>query len=492
MSLVLSSSLLTTGCVPHKVIRILPQVTLSDTRTKRNLAVGQVFFEGKDGQLTAGPNLQSLGLLSHSVPLGPVSVNQPDITLAEFLNAIGAGSAGCESALPRPAPPPSTIPQSTVPQSAVSPAALPQAQSSQEGVDWFGKDKDTIVGEDVSLLLEDVSEELADPKSLTGLFKQEDRRSGNGVPWAPSDNGEYQHTFAVVQALYARQAVLRFRVPEKSDLSATGNFFLGHPATTANDRILTLIKMASACGAQGHARELPDPGFEVNYASQAPMSRGVTLVRDDHGRPDSVTPVETKIIIYEQPRLPTPSFLKARATDSQPVWNIHADGAQAFLQKAKDQPLLDDGRRYLNYCANGKCDNDAVITTEREFKVDDARSYDNAGKAHGCVFGQSPRWWNLFHDYKAAVQREVALRELVLFFGAQPKDTPVTDFSENTSEIVHRAPYHWDAVPHSGPTTEAWIYEYNCQGGLVESHPAGWTITNQGVYGHLKGWELDH
>jgi hypothetical protein len=249
--------------------------------------------------------------------------------------------------------------------------------------------------------------------------------------------------------------------------------------------------MASACGAQGHARELPDPGVEVNYASHAPMSRGVTLVRDDRGRPDSLTPVEANILLYEQPRLPTPSFRASRLTDSQPVWNIHTNEASAFLHKAKDQPVLDDNMKYLNYCANGKCDSDAVITTAREFKVENARFYDNGGLGHGCVFGQSPRWWDLVHNYKAAVQREVALRELVLFFGSQPKDTAVTDYSEDTSEVV-RLSSKSAPVPHSGPTTEAWIYEYDCQGGVVEPRPAGRAITNQGVYGHLKGWELDH
>jgi hypothetical protein len=506
-SLALSSTLLTTGCVPHKVIRVLPPVTLSDTRTKRNLAVGQLFFEDIDGQLTAGPNLQSLGLQSHSVPLGPVSVSQPDITLAEFLNAIGGSSASCE-------------------------AALPQQTSSQDGVDWFSKEKDTLVGEDVSLLLEDVSEVVADPKSLTQLFKAEYRRSGTGVPWAPtaavaqsgtaaaalgaaaappaatvaapnatvtppSDHGTapiakvtYKYTYAVVQALYARQAVLRFRVPEKASLDATGTFFVGKPATTVADKILTLIKMASTCGALGHARELPDPGVEVNYAYHAPISRGATLVRDDHGRPDSLPPVEANILLYEQPRLPTPSFRTPRLEDSQPVWKVHTDQASAFLHKAKDQPLLDDNMKYLIYCVDGKCDSDAVITTAREFKVEDAHFYDNGGLAHGCVFGQSPRWWNLVHHYKAAVQREVALRELVLFFGSQPKDTAIADYSEDTSEVVHLASKS-APKPHSGPTTEAWIYEYDCQGGVVEPRPAGRAITNQGVYGHLKGWELN-
>jgi hypothetical protein len=211
-SLALSSTLLTTGCGPHKVIRVLPQVTLSDTRTKRNLAVGQIFFEGVDGQLTAGPNLQSLGLLSHSVALGPVSVSQPDITLAEFLNAIGASSASCEG-------------------------PLPTLKNSQGGIDWFVKEKDALVGEDVSLLLEDVSEAVADPKSLTQLFEAEDRRSGNGVPWALSNDGAYTRVFAVVQTLYARQAVFfNFVFPKKPASPPRATISLGIPQLLGTTR----------------------------------------------------------------------------------------------------------------------------------------------------------------------------------------------------------------------------------------------------------------
>src|SRR5579862_608221 len=95
-SLIVSAMLLVTGCAHRGIRHVLPPVTLSDTRTKRNLVVGQVFFQGNDGQLVAGPNLQAFGLVSHSMSLGPVSVSQPDITLGEFISAIGASNASCE------------------------------------------------------------------------------------------------------------------------------------------------------------------------------------------------------------------------------------------------------------------------------------------------------------------------------------------------------------------------------------------------------------
>src|SRR5579862_1781838 len=97
VSLIVSAMLLATGCAHRGIRNVRPPVTLSDTRTKRNLVVGQVFSQGTNGELLAGPNLQAFGLVSHSVSLGPLSVSQPDITLGEFLSAIGASSASCEA-----------------------------------------------------------------------------------------------------------------------------------------------------------------------------------------------------------------------------------------------------------------------------------------------------------------------------------------------------------------------------------------------------------
>jgi hypothetical protein len=178
-SLVVSATLLVTACVHRKIGQVLPPVTLSDTRTKRNLVVGQLFFERKNGELLAGPNLQNIGLASHSEVLGPLSVSRPDITLGEFLSAIGASSASCEASL------------------------LPQKSASEDD-GWFQAERDKVVGTEVSLLLEDVRNEVFEPRSLARLIKEERHTSTGDVPWLPTDGSaphDVRGAVAVVQAI---------------------------------------------------------------------------------------------------------------------------------------------------------------------------------------------------------------------------------------------------------------------------------------------------
>jgi hypothetical protein len=131
-------------------------VTFSDTQTKRNLVVGQICFQGANGELVAGPNLQTVGLVSHSVSLGPVSVSQPDITLGEFLNVIGASYTSCG-------------------------ASLLSRKVGDDNAGWFRAEQNKPVGEEVSLLLEDVRNEIAEPKSLVKLYRRDE---GRGTDWS--------------------------------------------------------------------------------------------------------------------------------------------------------------------------------------------------------------------------------------------------------------------------------------------------------------------
>jgi hypothetical protein len=469
LSLVVSAMLLTTDCA-HRAIRpVLPPVTLSDTKTKRNLVVGQIFSQGKNGELVAGPNLQALGLVSHSVSLGPVSVSQPDITLGEFLRAIGASSASCE-------------------------ASLPWQKVRHEGHDWSQKEEDTVVGEDVSFLLEDVSEEVADPQSLRRLLREEGRRSPGNVPWMPNENSaDARATVAVVQALYARQAILRFRVTEKNHLPLASKYFLGRSAGTVDETILTLIKMASACGAQAHARELPDPGAEVAVAFPAPRFMGAGLVRFVDGQAVAMTPVQTSIMLHEAPRLP-PYSQESQLRSEDPVWKVYTDTARPFLHGANSQRKLDEGSMFFRYCPAGGCNAsdcpaggcDAIITAPQEFDPEDGSPY---GQAVGCVVGKTSSWWNPVGLYRSVFRREVELRELVLFFGSAPPEDVNAGYDDYTSEEVHKVqPGSVLPSPKSGPTKAVWIYEYHCEGGIAElrRHPYG----KIGVSKHLEGWGL--
>jgi hypothetical protein len=471
LSLIVSAMLLTTACAHRGIRQILPPVTLSDTRTKRNLVVGQVFSQGTNGELAAGPNLRAFGLVSHSLSLGPLTVSQPDITLGELLSAIGASSASCE-------------------------ASLPWQQVTHEGHDWFKKEEDTLVGEDVSFLLEDVSEEIAEPKSLGRLFREEGRRSTGKVPWMPNENSAHSRaTVAVVQTLYARQAIVRFRVTERNQLPLASTYFLGRSVSTVDETILTLIKIASVCGAQAHARELPDPGVEVAVAFPAPMFMGAGLVRFVDRKAVAMTPVQTSILLYETPRLP-PYSQESQLRSEESVWKVDTDAALPFLNGANSQPKLDEGSTFFKYCPAGGCNGldcpaggcDAIITTPHEFDPEDGSPYD---QAIGCVVGKASSWWNPVGLYRGVFGRERELRELVLFFGSAPLEDVKSGYDDYTSEKVHGLqPGNVLPIPKSGPTKAVWIYEYHCEGGIAQlrRHPYG---TNIGVSKHLKEWGLD-
>jgi hypothetical protein len=462
VSLIVSAMLLATGCTHRGIREVLPPVTFSDTKTKRNLVVGQVFSQGIKGELVAGPNLQALGLVSHSVSLGPLSVSQPDITLGEFLSAIGASSASCE-------------------------ASLQWQKVTHEDQDWFQKEEHLQVGEEVSFLLEDVSEEVAEPKSLGRLFREEARRSTGNVPWMPNENSaQARATVALVQALYARHAILRFRVTEKNQIPLASTYFLGRTASTVDETILTLIKMASVCGAQAHARKLPDPGIEVAVAFPAPAFMGAGLVRFVGRQAVAMTPVQTSILLYEAPRLP-PYSQESHLPSLEPVWKVGTDTALNFLNGAKSEPKLDEGSVWFKYyCPVGDCD--AIITSPHEFDPRDGSPYD---QPIGCKVGEASPWWNPIASYRRVFGRERELRELVLFFGSVPPEDVSAGYDDYTSEKVHQVqPSNVLPSPKSGPTKAVWIYEYHCEGGIAQlrRHPYG---TNIGASTHLKEWGLD-
>ena len=465
--LVVSVTLLATGCA-HRVIRqVLPSVTLSDTTTKRNLVVGQVFFRDANRKLVDGPNLQSVGLVSHSVRLSPLSFNQPDITLGEFLTVIGGSSASCDASFPG------------------------QKLPHEGGTEWFQKEQHTVVGTEVSLLLKNVTEEVAEPQSLLRLLKEETRRSGGKVPWMPSDNPAYTRdtvAVAVVQALYAGQATLRFRVPENAHLPLASEYFLGQKANEANATVSTLIKMTSLCGAQAHARELPDPGVEAAF-TYLPQAAG--LVRLEKGRAVAMTPVDTKILLYEEPRLPTPTYELARLKDGKQVWAQYSDTARKFLSTADDHPNLADNSVFFKYCHDTNCGY-AILTDNREFNPENGHADNNENRPHGCVFGEGFKWYSFPDVYKRLFRRQVALRELVLFFGPQPKGSAGIEYNHDTYEWINQLKSDDASVSKSGPTTYVWVYEYDCEGGIAELRPHGRPLSNLGVYEHLKGWKLDY
>lgn len=462
MALIVSEMLLTAGCIHGKISPALPAIVLSDTKTKRNIVVGQVFSKGTDGEIAAGPNLQTLGLSSRSIPLGQLSVSQPDITLGEFLNAIGASSASCE-------------------------ASLPWQKVPREGADWFQKEGHTVIGEEVSLLLEDVSEQVADPKSLRRLLRDNS---------APPD----AHRVVVVQTLYAQQAVLRFRVPEKASLPLASEYFLGPSANvtsdtsnakppddtssgkTLHDTILTLVKVASACAAQAHARELPDPGLEADVKYLAPMLEGAGLAHLDNGKARAMTNIETLIRLYDEPRLPTPTD-ESHTPGQERVWKASAGNADHVLQGTKDNPPLTDNIVPFEY--GEKEGSYAIMTSPREFNPDDGKPYHRSLE---CVFRQAPSWWNPFPLFNRAFGREVWYRELALFFGPEPPRDG-GDSNDYTSEKVHAKKEGSPSVPKSATTLAVWIYEYHCQGGFAQLQPRN--MGKKGVSEHLEGWGLD-
>ena len=440
---------------------MLPQVMLSDTRTKSNLVVGQVFFEGSNGDLATGPNLKSFGLVSREVHLGPISVSQPDITLGELLNAIGASDSSCG-------------------------ASLPTQKARREGLGWFEHEKDVLVGTEVSLLLEDAAEELVDPNSLQRLYREASSRSVKD-PWAPADNSAHPSTFAVVKTLYAREITIRFRVPEKVSIPLTSEYFLGYTANSVNEVILTLIRMASACGVQGHARGLPDPGLEAVISRPAPTTEGIELASLENGRVIAKTPIETDLLIYESPRLPRYSH-EDRVPGNEPVWKVDTDGVLSSLSHTNGHLRLDDGSTFFKYCSGGHCD-DAIITGPHEFDPEDGSSYNHD---LGCSVGPPSAWWNFFGQVKGVFQRKVELRELVLFFGPPPADDSGLGYNDYTSEIVHKAqPGNMTPSPKAGPTKAVWIYEYHCEGGIAQLRPDPHG-THLDVPQHLKGMGLDH
>jgi hypothetical protein len=423
------------GCAHKKMMQVFPPITLSDTQTKSNLVVGQVFFEDGNGDLLPGPNLQTLGLVSHSVSSGPVSVSQPDITLAEFLSAIGASGNSCEASFP----------------------SKKTFQTGDEAVDWFRVEQDKLVGTEVSLLLEDTTNEVVDQKSLEKLFKEERRKAAGKIPWASRDNqkpSEARGAMTVVQAIYAGQAVLRFRVSDKTDFPQTSEHFLGHRANSANETILTLMRITSACAAHAQVRELPDPGVEVAIAFPARMAKGVRLARFEKDRVLAVPQVETEIHLYEAPRLPHWSQ-KRDLRGQEPVWKVDTTNAKRFLHSADDLPKLDERSLFLKYCADDHCY--AIITSPREF---DSKGHSYNGAPYGCVVGHAGLW----SSFKDLFQREIKQRELVLFFGRPPGNGTGADFYDSTSGIVRKAAPNDGTLPKVGPTTEVWVYEYDCRG----------------------------
>jgi hypothetical protein len=465
LSLGVSVTLLPSGCVHRKIGQVLPPLTLSDTRTKLNLVVGQVFFEGANGEVFGGPNLQSAGLTWRSVSLGPISVSQHDMTLGEFLSAIGASSASCEL--------------SSQPFSSVSLA--------KEDGGWFQAEQDSVVGEEVSLLFEDVSSEIADPNSLGKLFIEGLGRSIGKAPPLDAHSSsapvDMRGAFAVVQALYVGQVVVRFRVSEKADLLRTSEYFLGHPARSPNEIMKTLVKITSACGTQARARELSDPGLEVTVRLPARTPKGVRLVRAFGTKLVAVTPVETWILLYDGARLPSWSQQTPRVADGNRVWTVDTTTALDFLGRAQDQPPLYERSAFFKYCPANTCV--AIITSEREFDAE-GRPYNHAKEPPGClVTGNNALPWKLFH-------REVMLRELVLFFGPAPLSGSGSEYNDYTSAMV-RSVSRQGMFPGGkvGPTAEVWIYEYDCKGGVAELRPYPRRLTELGVAGHLRGWGLD-
>jgi hypothetical protein len=458
-ALALTATLLISACVHRRIAQTFPPVTLSEPKTKRNLVVGQLLLERNDGELVAGPNLQTFGVVSHSVRLGSVSVSQADITLGEFLSVIGASSATCD-------------------------AIFPSLKVVDSDVNWFTEEKDKVVGTEVSLLLGDVSNEVVEPKSLARLLKEERRRSADKVPWAPqgdSSGTDVRGAVAVNQAMYVGQAILRFRVSEKAYLPQTSTHFLGHAAKNVNEMILALARMTSACAKQAQARELPDPGLEVAVTFPARAPKGIRLVRFQDNRIVSLTPVETQILVYDLPRLPAWSLEKPRGGAlAEPVWKVETTTARTFLRGAKDQP--DEGSSFVKYCPEDGCY--AVITGPREFDSK-GRPY---GSAANCVLAQ-PTFWSSLRD---VFQREVKLRELVMFFGPAPTDSSTqADYSDYTSEVIRKALPSQVSVPRLGPTTDVWIYEYDCKGGVAQLHPHPRPLTGLTVVEHLRGWGLD-
>lgn len=467
-ALIVSSVLMITGCIHRSFGRVLPPVMLGDTRTKRNLVVGQVFFERDDG-LLSGPNLQNLGLAVRSVPVGLVSVSQPDITLREFLSAIGASSRSCE-------------------------ASLPLQKSEDEKADWFQGQQQKLIGEDVSLLFEDVSNEFAEPASLEQLFEMERYRLVGKVPWSSTDNSpkDLHDAVAVIQAVYAKQVTIRFRVPEKNDLQDLHKNFLWQPSNSPSEIILALTKMISACAPQARFRELPDPGGEVKVAFPARVLMGVRLAGFSGSQVVALSQIETEIHLYEATRLPVPSHPKERGAipGTEHIWTVDSNSARDRLGQAPDKP--DEGSLFVKYCHDDNCV--GIITKAREFDTK-GRAY-KAVQPHGCVIGNTALSWNPISDLSRLLapmfQREVKLRELVLFFGPPPEPNSGADVSDYTSTIVLRQPNRVVSAPKYGPTTAVWIYEYGCNGGVAKlySDPPE-PLTNLTVSEHLEKWGLN-
>jgi hypothetical protein len=468
MLLLLATTLPLAGCV-HRTTRQVPlPLTLSDTRTKRNLVVGQVFFEGSKGELVDGPNLQNLGLVSRSVAISPYSLSQADITLAEFLNAMGGSSANCEAA------------------------------RRTEGLDdWFRAEQDNMIGEDVSILFEDVRNEVADRKSLRQIFKEELRRSSDKVPWRRSLSGnssrniDARRAVAIVEAVYAGQAIIRFRVSDKANFPKTSAYFVGYPAIQIEDKIRSIIKMIAVCAPQAHARELPDPGIEVLVSFSAKIPEGVRMAAFDQHQITALTPVDTIIHLYEAGRLPAPTHEEPRINPptSAHVWAETTDTALNFLQTATDQPKLHEKSVFFKYCREDSCY--AVITKEHEFDSE-GHAY-TAKQPHGCVVAGNPASRNPFSAlWNSIFERDIKLRELVLFFGRPQTGDAEGKYQDYTSALIRNLqPPETLPSQKVGPTTDVWIYEYDCKGGVAILRPDSRPLTNLGVSGHLRGWGLE-
>jgi len=476
---VLALATLTSSCIHRTLGLAAPPFTVSNLKVSERITVGQILYADIGDNLTLGPNLGNMGLIVHTTPIDSLSVNQPDITLAELLNVAGASQSSCE-------PPPQNL-------------------GGHKPSEWYEAEQAAVVGDHASFLFTDTIDERADVQSLAHLFRDERLRRPSFVPWSNVPLVQARNkTPAIIatEASSAKGVTLRFAVRAKADLPQSVARF-GAPGTSdVHDTSATLMKIVQACSPDPvRARNLSDDRIEFVANHTTRTATGFSFAVFDGPDIKAMTEVNALTRLYQGARLPTPSTSAMRkdVKDLKGIWTKNLGNITTFLAEAKDQPQ--DMSTVFEYCRSSDCD--AVITPPREFTPKGAPY----AAPDACFVMRSAGRSPLERFFANLLIRKVSLRELIVFFGSselpmnfQPALPSAGVGYDDFANVVSPYTSQWvqkvlssSAVPANDPKSPSqaiWVYEYDCDGGFPQRRVPP-TPARLHANDHLKGWGLD-
>lgn len=461
---ILAFALLTTSCVVPKHAPLAPPVSLAAPKIPQSLVAGQILYELRDGKLVLGVNLRGIGLTTRSSQLTTLNATQRDVSLSEVLSMVGASTSACEAE-----------------GHTFAPVNEP----------WYQGEQDTLVGEDVSVVLTGVTTEAVDSRQLASLYAHEHAQRPTKVPWSgdskdASNPNATENAFVVTRASTAREVKLSFQVRKNAAFPKTQNFVYALVKTAIPARAV-LTEIVRACAPHATSRDLPDDGIEFAATFAAPRATGVELARLTGSWPaiTSETQVQTALRLYDSSRLPQPTWQREPAPGATGIWGSTPSLAVTMLAATKDEP---EWYRF-KYCSEGTCY--GMITAPMEFDSEGKPYQDPNHRGTGCqAVAQPGVIATVTAAFKAFFLRPIMQRELVLFFGLPPN--PAGTFDDYTSAQIKKQPEELGNMPKPEPkATKIWIYEYDCEGGIAVLKPSD-QLTHLEVDGHLKGWMLVH